>query len=105
MGCTLETSLVIEPKFSEESLLAITAGEDITTAMAKTLVEGLNVEGGEQIWSKLNKANIPSHGEEKVENELFYVSPPYFLKSRRRKKKPYDPNQLFLPGFEPENKQ
>jgi len=67
--------------------------------MAKALVEGLDVEGIEQIWSKLNKTNIPISEEEKIENKLFYVNPAYFLKKRKSKKKLYDPNQILLPGF------
>jgi SNF2 family DNA or RNA helicase len=58
MGSKMEASLAIEGKFSEEGLLAMTQGEDMTTAMAKALVEGLEVEGAEQIWKKLNQANI-----------------------------------------------
>ncbi len=58
MGSKMEASLAIEGKFSEEGLLAMTQGEDMTTAMAKALTEGLNVEGAEQIWKKLNQANI-----------------------------------------------
>jgi len=67
--------------------------------MAKALVEGLDVEGIEQIWSKLNKTNIPIPEEEKIENKLFYVNPTYFLKKRRSKKKSCDPNLLLIPGF------
>jgi SNF2 family DNA or RNA helicase len=105
MGSKLEASLAIEGKFSEEGLLAMTAGEDMTTAMAKALVEGLDVEGVEQVWSKLNKTNIPCPGEEKVENKLFYVNPAHFRKERTRKKRFYAPNQLLLPGLELENKE
>jgi len=77
----------------------MTAGEDMTTAMAKALVEGLDVEGVEQVWSKLNKSNVLKPEEEKVENNLFYINPAYFLKKRRSKKKFYDPNQILIPGF------
>ena len=49
MGYKMEASLAIEGKFSEEGLLAMTQGEDMTTAMAKALVDGLDVEGAEQI--------------------------------------------------------
>lgn len=76
----------------------------MTTAMARALTEGLDVEGIEQMWSKLNRDNGLKRQEETVENKLFYVNPKYFLKHRRRKKKSYDPNQLLLPGFEVENK-
>jgi hypothetical protein len=58
MGSKMEASLAIEGKFSEDGLLAMTQGEDMTTAMAKALVEGLDVEGAEQIWKKLNEANL-----------------------------------------------
>jgi hypothetical protein len=57
MGSKLEASLAIEGKFSTERLLALTAGEDMTTAFAKALVDGLETEGVEQVWSKLNEAN------------------------------------------------
>jgi SNF2 family DNA or RNA helicase len=42
MGAKLEASLAIEGKFSDEGLLAMTSGEDLTTAMAKALVEDLD---------------------------------------------------------------
>lgn len=76
----------------------------MTMTMARALTEGLDVEGIEQMWSKLNRDSMPRRQEEEVENELFYVNPTYFLKKRRRKKKSYHPNQLLLPGFELENK-
>jgi SNF2 family DNA or RNA helicase len=71
MGSKMEASLAIEGKFSEEGLLAMTQGEDMTTAMAKALVEGLDVEGAEQIWKKLNQANTKAkpRREEPVEPE------------------------------------
>ena len=59
MGSKLEASLAIEGKFSEEGLLAMTQGEDMTTAMAKALVDGLETEGVESIWAKLNEKNAP----------------------------------------------
>lgn len=71
MGSKMEASLAIEGKFSEEGLLAMTQGEDMTTAMAKALVEGLDVQGIEQIWKKLNEANTKAmpRKEESVEAE------------------------------------
>jgi len=73
MGSKMEASLAIEGKFSEEGLLAMTQGEDMTTAMAKALVDGLDVEGAEQIWKKLNEANIkakPRKKEDAVKPEI-----------------------------------
>ena len=104
MGSKLEASLAIEGKFSEEGLLAMTAGEDMITAMAKVLIEDLDVEGVEQTWSKLNRTDTPGQTEERIENKLFYVNPAYFLKKGRRKGKSYDPNQLMLPGFQLEDR-
>ena len=69
MGKKMEASLAIEGKFSEEGLLAMTSGEDMTTALAKTLVEGLNNEGAENIWQKLNEKNAIYKSEEVVEEE------------------------------------
>jgi SNF2 family DNA or RNA helicase len=100
MGSKLEASLAIEGKFSEEGLLAMTAGENMTTEMAKALVEGLDIDGVEQVWSKLNKSNVQAPEEEKVENKLFYVNPTYFLQKRSRRKKSQDPNQLLLSMYD-----
>jgi len=57
MGSKLEASLAIEGKFTEEGLVAMTSGEDMTTALAKALVDGLETEGIEQIWKKINQKN------------------------------------------------
>jgi hypothetical protein len=100
MGSKLEASLAIEGKFSEEGLLAMIAGEDMTTAMAKALVERLEIEGVEQTWSRLNKRNARAE-EPRVENKLFYVDPAAFVKQRKRRKRTSnDPNQLWLEGFQ-----
>ncbi|MBN2331039.1 MAG: DEAD/DEAH box helicase [Candidatus Aenigmarchaeota archaeon] len=84
MGSKLEASLAIEGKFSEEGLLAMTQGEDMTTAMAKALVDGLSTEGVEQMWSNLNEKNAPGYvAEVAPEGMLFYVDPESFVKKRR----------------------
>ena len=73
IGSKMEASLAIEGKFSEEGLLAMTQGENMTTAMAKALVDGLDVEGAEQIWKKINEANIkamPKKEEDVIEPEI-----------------------------------
>ena len=67
IGAKLEASLAIEGKFSEEGLLAMTSGTDMTTAMAKALVDGIDIEGAEHIWQKINKANPKS---KLVENKI-----------------------------------
>ncbi len=65
--------------------------------MAKALVDGLEGEGVEQIWSKLNQKNAPDCEKEKpVEDKLFYIDPGAFIKKRRRRKVYKDPNQLSL---------
>ena len=104
MDFKLEATLAIEGKFSEEGLLAMTAGEDMTTAMAKALAEGLDVEGVEQVWSKLNSRNAEGRTDEiPIENKIFYVDPVTSLGKRklkrRRKKSVYNPDQLCLDGF------
>lgn len=104
MGSKLEASLAIEGKFSEEGLLAMTQGEDMTTAMAKALVDGLEGEGVEQIWSKMNRRNTPGHTEERPPaGMLFYMDPESFVKKKRPKrsrrgKLPSDVRQLSLFG-------
>jgi len=87
MGSKLEASLAIEGKFSTEGLLALTAGEDMTTAMAKALVEGLETEGVEQVWSKLNQSNKTEYRESAPDGMLFYFDPESFLKKKRTRRK------------------
>lgn len=83
MGSKLEASLAIEGKFSEEGLLAMTQGEDMTTAMAKALVEGLETEGVESVWSKLNKANKTEYQEALPNGMLVYTDPERLMKKKR----------------------
>jgi len=100
MGSKLEASLAIEGKFSEDGLLALTQGEDMTTAMARALVDGLETEGVEQMWSKLNEANKSAeYRESRPDGWLFYVDPESFVKNkgtRRRKKGSSGDKQLLL---------
>ena len=74
MGKKMEASLAIEGKFSEEGLLAMTSGDDMTTALAKTLTEGLEDEGAEHVWRKLNENNrvfdvLPENDQVAQDNE------------------------------------
>jgi len=62
MGSKMEASLAIEGKFSEEGLMAMAQGEDMSTALAKALVEGINVEGAEDIWRNINLKNAEMTG-------------------------------------------
>lgn len=64
----MEASLAIEGKFSEEGLLAMTQGEDMSTALAKALVNGLDIEGAEDIWRKINEKNAEMTGKEVTED-------------------------------------
>ena len=70
MGSKLEASLAIEGKFTEEGLVAMTSGEDMTTALAKALVDGLETEGIEQIWRKINQKNQNQRTEPFTEEEI-----------------------------------
>jgi len=86
MGSKLEASLAIEGKFSEEGLLAMTQGEDMTTALAKALVDGLEDEGVEEVWSKLNQTNAAYRGKEAFgDGLLFYVDARVVEKRKRRR--------------------
>jgi len=67
MGSKMEASLALEGKFSEEGLMAMTQGEDMSTALAKALVEGMDVEGAEDIWRKINKKNAELTGKEVID--------------------------------------
>lgn len=62
MGSKMEASLALEGRFSEEGLLAMTQSEDMSTALAKALVEGMDIEGAEDIWRKINQKNAEMTG-------------------------------------------
>ncbi|MEA3361528.1 MAG: hypothetical protein U9R17_19265 [Thermodesulfobacteriota bacterium] len=70
MGSKMEASLAIEGKFSEDGLLAMTQGEEMSTALAKALVDGLDVEGAEDIWRKINEKNAEVTGREVTDDLL-----------------------------------
>jgi hypothetical protein len=93
MGSKMEASLAIEGRFSEEGLLAMTQGEDMTTAMAKALVEGLEVEGAEQIWKKLNQANLKTKSikEEVITSDEIPITTP--------EQDQEDPNKIVFVDF------
>jgi hypothetical protein len=57
----------------------------MTTALAKALVEGLDGEGVEQVWSNLNRRNAPAYvAERPLDGWLFHVAPESFVKGKRR---------------------
>jgi len=81
----------------------MTRGEDMSTAMVKALVDGLETEGVEQTWAKLNRRNAVDHREEApLDGMLFYIDPESFVKKKRsrsrRKKPPSGDKQLSLFG-------
>lgn len=54
MGSKLEAATALEGKFSEEGLRAMADTEDMTSALARALVEGLEgVESAEAIWQRI----------------------------------------------------
>ena len=54
MGTRLEAAMAIEGKFSEEGLRALSEGIDMTTALAKALVDGISrADSVEAIWARM----------------------------------------------------
>ena len=105
MGSKMEASLAIEGKFSEEGLMAMTQGEDMNTALAKALVEGIDVEGAEDIWRKINLKNAEMTGKEitdiPIEPEI--ESKPDIVPKPETKPKPKpkekDPDKVLFVDF------
>lgn len=65
MGSKLEASLSLEGKFSEEGLRSMGDGLDLSSALAKALVEGMDgVDSAESIWSRMGYGKIESDEEE-----------------------------------------
>lgn len=62
MGAKLEAATTIEGKFSEEGLRAIADTEDMTSALARALIEGLDgVDSAEAIWSRVGASTKSRH--------------------------------------------
>ena len=58
----------------------------MTTPLAKALVDGLEGEGVEQVWSKLNQTNAVYRGKEAFgDGLLFYVDPTVVGKRKKRR--------------------
>ena len=88
MGSKLEASLAIEGKFSDEGLLAMTQGVDMTTALARALVDGLEGAGVEEVWSNVTGRDAPRLEEEAFgDGLLFYVDPAAVEKRSRRRRR------------------
>jgi len=104
MGSKMEASLAIEGKFSEEGLMAMTQGEDMSTALAKALVEGIDVEGAEDIWRNINLKNAEMTGktvDEKDEVDIL-DSPETTQEPEQQpvpKQKQKDPNKVVFVEF------
>ncbi len=101
MGSKLQASLAVEGKFSEEGLLAMTQGEDMATALARALVDGLEGEGVEEIWHSLNKKNLTGgHEGTRGDGLLFYIDPVGAAKRTKRRstrrKRAVDAGQMGL---------
>lgn len=65
MGSKLEAALSLEGKFSEEGLRSMGSGLDLSSALAKALVEGMDgVDSAESIWSRMGYGAIESDDED-----------------------------------------
>ena len=65
MGSKLEAALSLEGKFSEEGLRSMGSGLDLSSALAKALVEGMDgVDSAESIWSRMGYGAIKSDDED-----------------------------------------
>ena len=109
MGSKMEASLALEGKFSEEGLMAMTQGEDMSTALARALVEGMDVEGAEDIWRKINQKNAELTGKTVDDDKLEISSEPDVALEPEYKPepeqeealepKPKDPNKVVFVEF------
>lgn len=64
MGAKMEASLSLEGEFSEEGLrmMGSGTGQDLGTALAKALVQGLDgIDSAEEIWGRMGYGTIASH--------------------------------------------
>ncbi|MDK2463705.1 MAG: DEAD/DEAH box helicase [Candidatus Korarchaeota archaeon] len=75
MGSKLEAALAIEGRFSEEGLLAMTQGEDMTTALAKALADRLETEGIEEMWLRLGSGGVAAARVHETGTLFTYLGP------------------------------
>lgn len=59
VGRKLSASLAIEGKLTDDGLAAMCAGDDMTLMLARSLVEGMKVQGAESVWRSLH-SNLPA---------------------------------------------
>jgi len=89
-------------RFSEDALLALTPNDDTMMAMAKAVADGLETEGVEQMWAKLNQKNAEGCRGKELDRTLLYVDPEGFLKKTKskwtRKTPLHESKQLLLFG-------
>lgn len=102
MGSKLEAALAIEGRFSEEGLLAMTQGEDMTTALAKALADRLETEGIEEMWLRLGSDDGMGSRPDEVGTLFTYLGPEVPASKRRkgrvkRAQRAEDAGQLTLP--------
>jgi len=55
VGKKLSASLAIEGKLTDDGLVSMCAGDDVTLLLARALVEGSQIEGAESVWRTLNQ--------------------------------------------------
>jgi len=55
VGKKLSASLAIEGKLTDDGLVSMCAGDDMTLLLAKALVEGRAIQGAESVWRTLNQ--------------------------------------------------
>jgi hypothetical protein len=58
VGKKLSASLAIEGKLTDDGLASLSAGDDITLMLAKTLIEGAQIYGAESVWRSMNKKRV-----------------------------------------------
>ncbi len=84
MGAKLKASLALEGSFSEEGLRALSSGDDMTSALCKALVKGLDdIETAEAIWGKVGYGKI---AEDEIDAEVVEESETVVEKSEAKPK-------------------
>jgi len=58
VGKKLSASLAIEGKLTADGLASLSAGEDMTLMLARTLVKGTKIDGAESVWRSMNSRGV-----------------------------------------------
>ena len=75
MASKISASSALEGSFSEDGLAALAGGEDLTTELARTLAEGINLQDAGRAWAKVSAGKPKPVVKPEVEPRVSHMDP------------------------------